>query len=44
MMSGLNFAVQIVTDQTYRAEFADDMTAEVRDALAVRAVYYRYLL
>lgn len=43
MMSGLNFAVQIVTDQTYRAEFADDMTAEVRDALAVRAVYYRYL-
>lgn len=39
MMSGLQFAVQVVTDEAYRAEFAEDMTAEVREALAVRAVY-----
>ena len=44
MMSGLNFAVQIVTDQAYRSEFAEDMTSEVRDALAVRAVYHRCLV
>jgi len=44
MMSGLNFAVQIVTDQAYRAEFAEDMTSEIRDALAVRAVYHRRLV
>jgi len=39
MMSGLQFAVQVVTDEAYRAEFAEDMTAEVREALAVRTVY-----
>ncbi len=39
MMSGLQFAVQVVTDEAYRTEFAEDMTAEVREALAVRAVY-----
>lgn len=44
MMSGLNFAVQIVTDQAYRSEFAVEMTSEVRDALAVRAVYHRRLV
>lgn len=44
MMSGLNFAVQIVTDQAYRSEFAEEMTSEVRDALAVRAVYHRRLV
>ncbi len=44
MMSGLQFAVQVVTDEAYRAEFAEDMTAEVRDALAVRAVYLRRLI
>lgn len=44
MMSGLNFAVQIVTDQAYRAEFAEDMTSEIRAALAVRAVYHRRLV
>ncbi|MEM9202845.1 MAG: hypothetical protein AAGC53_14360 [Actinomycetota bacterium] len=41
MFSGLNFAVQVITDDTYREEFIADMTAEVRDALAVRAVYHR---
>lgn len=44
LMSGLQFAVQIVTDAAYRAEFADDMTSEIRQALAVRAVYYRRLV
>ncbi len=44
MMSGLQFAVQVVTDATYRAEFAEGMTSEVREALAVRAVYLRTLV
>ena len=44
MFSGLNFAVQVITDDTYREEFIADMTAEVRDALAVRAVYHRCLV
>ena len=44
LMSGLQFAVQTVTDDTYRAEFAEEMTGEVREALAVRAVYLRTLL
>ncbi len=44
MFSGLNFAVQVITDDTYRKEFIADMTAEVRDALAVRAVYHRRLV
>ena len=43
-VSGLQFAVQIVTDDTYRAEFAEEMTGEVREALAVRAVYLRRLV
>jgi len=33
-----------VTDQAYRLEFAEEMTSEVRDALAVRAVYLRRLV
>ena len=44
MFSGLNFAVQVITDDSYREEFIADMTAEVRDALAVRAVYHRRLV
>ncbi len=44
MMSGLQFGVQIMTDQPYREEFAADMTAEIRQALAVRAVYLRQLV
>jgi hypothetical protein len=44
LMSGLQFAVQIVTDTAYRAEFAEEMTSEIRQALAVRAVYYRRLV
>ena len=44
LMSGLQFAVQIVTDTAYRVEFAEDMSSEIRQALAVRAVYYRRLV
>ena len=44
IMSGLQFTVQLVTDESYRLEFADDMTAEIREALAVRAVYHRQLV
>ena len=38
LFSGLQFAVSVVLDAGYRSEFADDMTAELREALAVRAV------
>lgn len=44
LMSGLQFAVQVLTDDAYREEFAEDMTAEIREALAVRAVYHRVLV
>ena len=44
MMSGLQFAVQLVTDEVYRSDFAEGVTAEVREALAVRAVYHRVLV
>jgi len=37
--SALQFAVAAVTDSTYREEFFDEVTAEVRSALAVRAAY-----
>lgn len=37
--AGLQFAVSVVTDATYRAEFAEDMAKEVRQALAVREIY-----
>lgn len=44
LMSGLQFAVQIITDQSYREEHAQEMTDEIRQALAVRAVYHRVLV
>jgi len=44
LVSGLQFAVQVVTDKAYREEFAADMTEEIRQALAVRAVYHRRLI
>ncbi len=37
--SGLQFAVSLVTDENYRAEFVEESNAEVRAALAVRAAY-----
>jgi len=41
--TGLNFTVYLVTDATYRAEFRDDVIAELRQAFAVRAAYRRRL-
>lgn len=37
--SGFYFTVYLLTDTTYRREFLEDVLAEVREALAVRAVY-----
>ncbi len=37
--SALQFAVAAVTDSAYREEFFEEVTGEVREALAVRAVY-----
>ena len=42
--SGLQFTVSVLTDQAYRKEFADELLGEVREALAVRAVYVKKLL
>lgn len=39
--SGLYFTVVLVTDSTYRAEFFDEILAELRQTFAVRAVYLR---
>ena len=44
LFSGLQFAVSVVLDSSYRSEFAEDMTEELREALAVRAVYHRTLV
>lgn len=41
--SGLAFTVYLVTDSTYRAEFASDVSAELRQVLAVRMAYLRHL-
>lgn len=37
--AGLQFAVQVVSDAKYRADFAEQMAIEVRQALAVRTAY-----
>ncbi len=37
--SALQFSVAAVTDSTYREEFFDEVTSEVRQALAVRSIY-----
>lgn len=37
--SGLQFLVAAVTDSTYRSEFFEGIVQEIREALAVRAVY-----
>ena len=39
--SGLQFAVSLVTDEDFKRDFVDETNAEVREALAVRAVYLR---
>lgn len=42
--SALQFSVAAVTDATYRREFFDEVTAEVRRALAVRSIYLDQLV
>jgi hypothetical protein len=37
--SGMNFTVYLLTDETYRREFRDEVVGELRQAFAVRAVY-----
>ena len=37
--SGMYFTVLLITDQTYREEFSDDVGTEIRQALAVRRAY-----
>jgi hypothetical protein len=39
VFAGLNFAVYLVTDATFRREFRDEVVAEVRQAFAVRVLY-----
>lgn len=39
--SGLQFAVSLVTDSAFKRDFVDESNAEVREAIAVRAVYLR---
>jgi hypothetical protein len=38
-IAGLQFVVSAITDEAYRREFADDIVLELRQALAVRALY-----
>jgi hypothetical protein len=42
--SALQFTFSALTDQTYREEFFEGMLAEMREALAVRAIYLRALV
>lgn len=41
--TGFYFTVVLVTDETYRREFRDDVIAELRESLAVRAAYRQHL-
>ena len=40
VFSGLQFAVSMLTDATYRDEFYEDVTGEIREVLAVRVLYH----
>jgi hypothetical protein len=39
VFAGLNFAIYLVTDATFRKEFRDEVVGEVRQAFAVRELY-----
>jgi hypothetical protein len=41
--SGMAFTVYLVTDSTYREEFASDVSTELREVLAVRVAYLHHL-
>ena len=38
--AGLNFTVYLVTDQTYRTEFREEVVGELRQSFAVQRVSY----
>ena len=40
-VSGLYYAISVMTDQTYREEFLTELTGEMRDSFAARAAYRR---
>ena len=40
-LSGLYYAITVLTDSTYRAEFVDELTEELRASFTDRAVYLR---
>ena len=42
-VAGFSFTLSLLTDKTYRDEFLVDVVREVRQALAVRALYLRAL-
>jgi hypothetical protein len=42
-VAGFSFTLSLLTDKAYRDEFLDDVVREVRQALAVRALYLRAL-
>jgi hypothetical protein len=44
VFSGFYFAVSVLTDDTYREEFLEEVVGEIRRALAVRAVYLAALV
>lgn len=37
--TALQFTVSALTDATYRKEFFEELTSEIREALAVRVLY-----
>ena len=44
LFSGMQFAVSVVFDTSYRSEFAHDLGKDVREALAVHSVYHRAII
>ena len=40
-VSGLYYAISVLTDQTYREEFLTELTSEMRDSFVARAEYRR---
>jgi len=38
-LSGLYYAIAVLTDSTYREEFLDEITTELRDTFAARREY-----
>ncbi len=44
VFSMLQFAVQLMRDEDYRAEFSTDVSGEIREVLAVQALYERVVV